>query len=54
MTDRNPITEDMFEKAREVFFGTAKTSRQRGDTSAEFVDPRDEPARKEVTGPTSD
>jgi len=54
MTERNPITEDMFEKAREAFFGTAKTSQERSDTAAEFLSPRNESASKEVTSPFSD
>ena len=54
MTDRNAMTEDMFEKAREAFFGAAKISQERSDTSAEFLNPRDEPTPKEAAGPFSD
>ena len=54
MTKRNPIAEDMFEKARRAFFGTAKTSPERSDTSAEFLNPEEEHRSKKVIGPPSD
>jgi hypothetical protein len=54
MTERNPMAEDMFEKARKAFFGMAKTSPERGDTSAEFLNPEDEHRSKGVIGPSLD
>ena len=48
------MAEDMFEQARKAFFGTAKISAERSDTSTEILNPRNEPAPREVTGPFSD
>jgi hypothetical protein len=54
MKQANPMPEDMFEKAREAFFGTVRTSPKPSASSAEFLKPRNEPPSKEVTGPSSD
>jgi hypothetical protein len=54
MKQANPMAEDMFEKAREAFFGNAKTSTKPSASSAEFLKPRNEPPAKEVTGPSAD
>jgi hypothetical protein len=54
MAERNPMAEDMFEKARRAFFGTAKTSPERSDNSAELLYPADEHRSKEVIGPSLD
>jgi hypothetical protein len=53
MKQANPMAEDMFEKAREAFFGAAKTLPKPSASSAEFLKPRNEPSPKEVTGPSS-
>jgi hypothetical protein len=45
--------EDMFEKAREAFFGTVKTSPKPSALPAEFLKPRNEPPRTELTGSPS-
>lgn len=50
----NPMPEDMFEKAREAFFETAKTSPKPGASSAESLKPRSEPAPTELADPSSD
>jgi hypothetical protein len=54
MIERNPMAEDMFEKARRAFFGTTKTSLECSDTSPESLSPWDEQTPKEVAGPSSD
>jgi hypothetical protein len=48
-----PVLEDMFEKARAAFFGTAVASPKPSGSSAEFLTPRSEPTPKEVAGPSS-
>jgi hypothetical protein len=40
--EANPVQEDMFEKAREAFFGTAKPSATASSFPAEFVNLRSE------------
>jgi hypothetical protein len=50
----NPMAEDMFEKARGAFFGTAKTSPNPSASSAEPLKPQNEPLPKEVTGLSSE
>jgi hypothetical protein len=52
MKDAKPMKEDMFEKAREAFFGTAKTSPKPSTFPAEFFKPRNEPPPTKVTGPS--
>lgn len=42
MKPTNSNTEDMFEKAREAFFGTAMTSTKPKDSSTEPLKPRNE------------
>ena len=54
MKQANPMAEDMFEKAREAFFGIVKTSPKPSASSAEFLKPRNEPRQKQVTGPSAD
>jgi hypothetical protein len=44
MKQTNQMAEDMFEKAREAFFGTTETSPQSSASSGEFLKPRDEPS----------
>jgi hypothetical protein len=46
--------EDSFEKARREFFGTARTSPETGASSAEFFQPPNEIAPREVTGASSE
>jgi hypothetical protein len=46
MKPENPRTKDMFEKAREAFFETAKKSPKPSDSSAESLKPQSEPAAK--------
>lgn len=46
----NPVAEDMFERAREAFFGTANNIPKPSASSAELLKPRSEPQSKEVTG----
>ena len=53
MTEQYPMSDDMFEKARVAFFGTAKISPQQSHQLAEFVSPQDEPMPTEFTGPSS-
>jgi hypothetical protein len=43
MKQANPTAEDMFEKAREAFFGTTKTLPKPSASSADFLKPRNEP-----------
>jgi hypothetical protein len=50
----NPAAEDMFERAREAFFGTANNTRKPSASTADFPKPRSEPEPKEVTGFPSD
>jgi hypothetical protein len=40
MKQAESVAEDMFEKAREAFFGTAKTSPEPSGSSAEHLEPR--------------
>jgi len=54
MKQANPTTEDMFEKAREAFFGTVRTQPKPSASSAEFLKPRNEPSPREAAGPSSD
>jgi hypothetical protein len=42
MKEANPMAEDMFEKAREAFFGTSETSPKPSASSAEFLKLRNE------------
>jgi hypothetical protein len=42
MKKENPVAEDMFEKAREVFFGITETSPKSSASSDEFLKPRNE------------
>jgi hypothetical protein len=50
----NRVPEDMFEKARAAFFGTARSSSRSNASSSDFFKPRSEPPPKEVTNPSSD
>jgi hypothetical protein len=50
----NPMAEDMYEKARGAFFGTAKTSPKPSASSAELLRVQNEPSPKEVTKLSSD
>ena len=43
------MADDMFEKAREAFFGTVRASPKPNASSAEFVKPRNDPSEKQVT-----
>jgi hypothetical protein len=54
MKQSNPMAEDMFEKAREAFFGTAKTSPKPNASLAEFLKPRDEPHQNQLTDHSAD
>jgi hypothetical protein len=54
MKQADPMAEDMFEKAREAFFGTAKTSPRPSAPLAEHLKPPNERSRKEVAGPSPD
>ena len=47
------MADDMFEKAREAFFGTVRASPKPNASSAEFVKPRNDPSEKQVT-PSAD
>ena len=42
MKKENPVAEDMFEKAREAFFGITETSPKSSASSDEFLKPRNE------------
>ncbi len=48
MTQQNQTPEDLFEKAREAFFGTVKTSPKPSASPAGLLEPQDEPEPKEV------
>jgi hypothetical protein len=50
----NAVPEDMFEKARAAFFGTAQSSSRSTASSSDFFKPRSEPTATEVTSPSSD
>jgi hypothetical protein len=54
MKQASPMAEDLFEKAREAFFGTVKTSQKPSASSAELPEPRYDPPEKKVTGPSVD
>ena len=54
MKPANPAAEDMFERAREAFFGTANNTPKPGASSAEASKPRSEARPTEVTGSSSD
>ena len=54
MKPGNPMGEDMFERAREAFFGTAKSPPKPITSSTEFLKPRNEPSPEEVTAPFRD
>lgn len=43
MKQTDPMAEDLFEKARAAFFGTAKTSPRPSASSAEPLKPRNDP-----------
>jgi hypothetical protein len=47
MTEANAMAEDSFEKAREEFFGLAKTSTESSASLGESLKPRNEPAPRE-------
>jgi hypothetical protein len=49
MTQRNSMTEDVFEKARAAFFGTIKTLPRPIDEPVESLNPRDKSTPKEIT-----
>ena len=51
MKPGNALAEDMFERAREAFFGTAKTLPEPNTPSTEFIKLRNESSPEEVTGP---
>jgi hypothetical protein len=53
MKQEDPMKEDMFEKAREAFFGTVKTPPKPSAFPAEFLKPRNELPPTKVTGPYS-
>ena len=46
------MKEDMFEKAREAFFGAVKTSPKPSAFPAEFLTPQNEPLPTKVGGPS--
>jgi hypothetical protein len=48
------MAEDSFEKAREAFFGTVKTSPKPSASPAEFVKPRNEAPQKKSPASSSD
>ncbi len=50
----NPTADDVFEKAREAFFGTVKTSRKPSVSPAEFLTGGNVPSPSIVTVPASD
>jgi len=50
MKQANPMGEDMFEKARAAFFGTAKTSPRPSASPAESLKPRNEPPPPKIAG----
>jgi hypothetical protein len=54
MMERNPMAEDMFEKARRAFFTTTKASLERSGTSAELPKSEDEHTPEEVASSPSD
>jgi hypothetical protein len=54
MKQANLMAEDMFEKAREAFFGTVKMSPKPSASSPEFVEPRNELPQREATSSSSD
>jgi hypothetical protein len=52
MNQPNPIPQDMFDKAREAFFGTAETSPKSCASSTQPLDPKDaQDAQNEDGGP---
>jgi hypothetical protein len=51
MKQTSPMAKDMFEKAREAFFGTAKASAKPSVSSAESLKPRNDPPGKQVSDP---
>jgi hypothetical protein len=51
MKQAEPVAEDMFEKARKAFFGTAKTSPKPNGSSDEHLKPRNEFPTKMSTVP---
>jgi hypothetical protein len=51
MKQASTMAEDMFEKAREAFFGTAKARAKPSVSSAESLKPRNDPPEKQVTDP---
>jgi hypothetical protein len=54
MKQTNAMAEDMYEKARGAFFGTAKTSARPSSSPVEIVEPRNESSPKKVTVLSSD
>jgi hypothetical protein len=50
----NSVADDMFERAREAFFGTANNAPKPAASSADVPKPRSEARPKEVTGSSSD
>ncbi len=48
----NLMAQDMFEKAREAFFGAPKTSPEPSAPSVEYLKPRNEPSLEDVNGPS--
>ena len=54
MTQSNAPAGDTFEKAREAFFGTVKTSSKPGAFAAGFAKPRNEPASEKSEGSPTD
>ena len=55
MKQANPMAEDMFEKAREAFFGIVKKSPEPSAVSTDIpINPRNETPTEEDNGPSSD
>jgi hypothetical protein len=50
----NPVAEDVFERAREAFFGPANNTPRPSAPSPQFLEPRSEPRPREVTSSSSD
>lgn len=50
MKQTDPMAEDMFEKARAAFFGTAKTSPRPSASSADSLKPRNDPPPPKIAG----
>lgn len=54
MQQSNPATEDIFEKAREAFFGTTKMVNKSNDYSSDLFKPRYEAPANTNTNNSSD